>query len=57
MIPTRLRAELDDLLRDLDLVVFYLEQPPRQDLEEERRRLRNEVDRLRERLDDVLREL
>jgi len=56
----RVVQDLDDIVRDLDLLVFALERTapeaarPR---EQERRRVRVELERLRDRLADVTRTL
>ncbi|MCA9567205.1 MAG: hypothetical protein KC656_05160 [Myxococcales bacterium] len=52
--------EVEEISRDLDLVVFQLERKVQDDalaLLEERRTLRRELERLRDRLTDVAREL
>jgi hypothetical protein len=54
-IPRPVRMALEDTTQDLDLLVFGLEQPPREDRDAERKRLRLELERLRDRLDDALR--
>lgn len=51
---------IDEIARDLDLVVFELELAPSDDpdaLREERRKLRARLERLRERLQDVTRKM
>lgn len=58
--PTEQAHRLDAIARDLDLVVYRLErQPPNEPtaLLAERRKLRRELDGLRERMLGVLREL
>ncbi len=58
--PPRVVAELDTLLRDLDLVVFRLERelPPDADrLRADRRHVRRELERLKDRLDELVRSL
>jgi len=48
---------LDDIRHDLDMVLFKLEQPPAEDAPQlliERKQLRRDLERLRDRLDDVL---
>ncbi len=57
MSPTEAAHELSLLARDLDLVVYRLERPAEQPPEQERPRLRRELDRLRERLEDIARGL
>ena len=53
--------EVEDISRDLDLVVFRLERPPGKVDPDgwmaERTRLRRELERLRDRLTDVARDL
>jgi hypothetical protein len=56
------RDHLEALSRDLDMVVFRLERPPPADQPaeawvSERRRLRRELERLRDRVEDVARGL
>lgn len=55
----RFRFEAEDIRRDLDLVVFRLEQTPPDPaaLTKERKQLRRELERLRQRLDDLVRDL
>jgi type VI protein secretion system component VasF len=57
----RVAAELDDLARELDLVVYRLERAPeRNDAEallSERTQLRRELEGLRDRLNDAARAL
>lgn len=55
----RFRYEAEDISRDLDLVVYRLEQTPTDTaaLTKERRQLRRELERLRDRLDDLVRDL
>jgi hypothetical protein len=50
--------DLEELARDLDLVVFTLEQGRRPELDEEaeRRRVRAQLERLRDRLQALARE-
>lgn len=51
------RWTLDAITRDLDMVVFELERPPADDaagLLEERRKRRRQLERLRDRLQDLL---
>ncbi len=49
--------EADDLARELDLLVFSLEQPPadagEEGLRQDRARLRRQLDKLRMRLQDL----
>ncbi len=49
------RDSVEQVIRDLDLVVFRLELPVAQlqDVERERRELRRELERLRDRLYDL----
>jgi phage shock protein A len=56
MSPSDAAAALERIARDLDLVVYRLERPT-EEAEAERRRLRRELDRLRERIEDVSRAL
>ncbi len=56
----RAATEVDAISRDLDLVVFRLERPPTPEpakLLAERRQLRQELERLRDRLTDLARSL
>mgnify|MGYP002853741640 CR=1 FL=1 len=57
----RFRYEAEDISRDLDLVVYRLEQTPAAPdaaaLTKERKQLRRELERLRQRLDDLVRDL
>lgn len=60
MADVRLGATLDELHRDLDLVVFALERPAPSELElarAERARLRRDLERLRDRLGELIRNL
>lgn len=60
MRPEDAARSLEQIARDLDLVVFRLERDgPEAEAErrEERRRLRRELDQLRERLEDLARAL
>jgi hypothetical protein len=53
------QAMLDEIARDVDLLVYRLEQPPPDRDDErvvERRRLRRDLERLRERIEDLARE-
>jgi len=57
-VSPELARALDDLARDLDLVVFRLEVDPPSDPEraaQERRRLRRDLERLRERVEKLAR--
>lgn len=54
--PRHLR-ELTDLARELDLVVYRLERPSEGLDRGEMQRLRRELERLRDRLGDLLREM
>lgn len=56
MATLRQVRKLAELARDLDMVVFQLEREPHEQVEE-RRRLRRELERLRDQLTDVVREL
>jgi hypothetical protein len=52
--------ELEELVRDLDMVVYRLERPVPDGPEAagaERRRIRRELERLRDQLDDLVRGL
>ncbi len=54
------KMTLDDLLRDLDMVVFRLEGDPPLDLDKlarDRRRVRGDLEELKDRLEQVLRDL
>lgn len=56
------RDHLEELTRDLDMVVFRLERPPTAVTDDaawakERQRLRRELERLRDRMEDVARGL
>ncbi|MEO0604574.1 MAG: hypothetical protein AAF211_24275 [Myxococcota bacterium] len=50
---------LDDVAREIDLIVYRLEQPPpgSTDWERERNRLRRELETMQRRLEDLAREL
>lgn len=50
--------DIEELARDLDLVVFTLEQARRPELDEEaeRRRVRGQLERLRDRLQQLARD-
>lgn len=53
-------GRLDDLVLELDLVVYALERPPPEDGEEvraERERLRRDLEKIRDALRDVQRDL
>ena len=55
----RFRFEAEDISRDLDLVVYKLERTPADPaaLDDERRSLRRELEQLRDRLNDLVRDL
>ena len=56
----RLARDLDQLSRDLDMVVFRLERSPPDDLDavaRERKRLRRELESIRTQLEDLARDL
>ena len=55
MTPSDAAYALDQIVRDLDLVVYRLERPRKEDAdpERERKRLHRELDALRERIEDV----
>lgn len=55
----RFRFEAEDISRDLDLVVYKLERTPpsAEALTDERRSLRRELEQLRDRLNDLVRDL
>lgn len=58
MATLRQVRQLSELARDLDMVVYQLErEPPNEAALEERRRLRREIERLRDQLADLVREL
>jgi len=57
MSSERAAWEIEDITRELDLLVFRLEIAPETPWEDERRELRRQLDRLRERLQDALRQL
>ncbi|RME28385.1 MAG: hypothetical protein D6798_02500 [Deltaproteobacteria bacterium] len=60
MSAARHARAVEDIARDLDLLVFRLERPPARDAEGiavERVRLRRELEQLRDRLQDVARAL
>ncbi len=52
-------TRLDDVAREIDLIVYRLEQPPAEtaDWEAERARLRRELEAMQRRLEDLAREL
>ena len=54
-LPPRLHRELEEVARELDLVVYRLERPPPAEPDAERKRLRRELERLGQQLDDILR--
>lgn len=54
----RFRFEAEDISRDLDLVVYKLERPTDpKELQTERTALRRELEQLRDRLNDLVRDL
>lgn len=55
----RFRFEAEDISRDLDLVVYKLERAPPspEAIDDERRSLRRELEQLRDRLNDLVRDL
>ncbi|MFT4622312.1 MAG: HAMP domain-containing protein [Myxococcota bacterium] len=55
--PPYLRRELDEVARELDLLVFQLERPASRDLQSEREHLRRELERLGQQLEEALRAL
>lgn len=59
MLPARTQSEIEEIARELDLLVFALELPRPEQVDEaqERQRVRRELDKLRERLDDLVRGL
>ena len=59
MLPARTQSEIEEIARELDLLVFVLELPRPEQVDEaqERQRVRRELDKLRERLDDLVRGL
>jgi len=60
MSDLRLAAKLDEVMHDLDMLVFHLEREPSTELEmlhRERNRTRKELERLRDQVADLLREL
>lgn len=60
MAATTPRDALEDVVRDLDLVVFRLERPASDDphrLALERKALRHELEHLKDRLDEIARRL
>jgi hypothetical protein len=55
-----LTTQLDELMHELDMLVFRLERSPSEDLDAllaERRRTRRELERLRDQVGEVLRRL
>jgi len=53
-------ARLDELMHEIDMLVFRLEREPAQELERlhaERRRLRHELERLRDEVGELIRQL
>ncbi len=59
MLPARTQSEIEEIARELDLLVFALELPRPDETHEnqERQRIRRELERLRERLEDLVRGL
>ena len=57
MSPTDAARQLEQIARDLDLVVYRLERPPEREPARERARLRRELDGLREQIEDLARGL
>ena len=58
--PAAIGRRLDELSRDLDLVVYRLERAPPEERDawvRQRRRLRRELEQLRDTLQDLAREL
>lgn len=53
----RAAGVLDEVAREVDLLVYQLERPAPEDRDAERRSLRLELERLRDRLADLVREL
>jgi hypothetical protein len=56
-LPPHLLRELEDIVQELDLFVYRLERPPREEVAAERARLRRELERLGRQLDDAVRAL
>lgn len=54
-IPEELRWRLEELSREVDMLVFKLEQDPQIDPKEERRRHRRELERIRDELAELTR--
>lgn len=54
-IPDEVRWRLEELSRDVDMLVFKLEQEPQVDAKEERRRHRRELERIRDELVELTR--
>jgi hypothetical protein len=58
MTPSAIASNIDDIARDLDLLVYRLEVDSPRDADAvsaERKRLRRELESLRERLEDLVR--
>jgi len=53
MADSDLKWALEDLARDVDLLVFRLERPPEPSAEDERRELRRRLEELHEQLTDL----
>lgn len=53
----RAAGQVDEVARELDLLVFQLERPPASERDGERRQLRLDLERLRDRLSDLARAL
>ena len=59
MVPARTQSEIEEIARELDLLVFALELARSETITEtqERKRIRGELEKLRERLVDLARTL
>ena len=57
MIAARTQSEIEEIARELDLLVFALELKRAEKITEdqERKRIRREIEKLRERLEDLAR--
>jgi len=57
MIAARTQSEIEEIARELDLLVFALELKRSEKITEdqERKRIRREIEKLRERLEDLAR--
>ena len=55
--PPHLLRELEDIVQELDLFVYRLEGPPREEATAERARLRRDLERIGRQLDDAVRAL